>query len=47
MIAVSGVSVDAVIELMPKIPDHCVKIAFIPVYDDTQLVEVEEWQWQQ
>ena len=40
MIAISGVSVDEAIDLLPSIPDDRLKMAFIPVYDDKQLIEV-------
>lgn len=42
IVAVCGVSVDDVIEFVPDFPDGVVKVAFLPLYDDKQLIEAED-----
>jgi len=42
MVALSGVNVEDAIPLMPLLPSNAIKIYFIPVYDDKQLIEAED-----
>lgn len=42
MVAVSGVSVDDAIELLPSMPKDVVKICFVAAYNDKQLIEAED-----
>ena len=40
MVAIGGMSVDDGVALMADVPDDMIKIFFLPVYDDKQLIEV-------
>jgi len=42
MVAVGGMNVDDGIALVAEIPDDIIKIFFLPVYDDKQLIEAED-----
>ena len=42
LVAVAGVSVDECFELLPSFPKDCTKIAFVPCYNDKQLIEAED-----
>uniref|UniRef100_A0A7S2S9Q6 indole-3-glycerol-phosphate synthase n=2 Tax=Rhizochromulina marina TaxID=1034831 RepID=A0A7S2S9Q6_9STRA len=42
MIALAGMSVDDAIALAPAIPEDRLKIAYVPVYDDKNLIEAED-----
>lgn len=42
IMAISGVSVDTAIELLPQLPEKAVKVVFIPSYNDKQLIEAED-----
>jgi indole-3-glycerol phosphate synthase len=42
MVALMGFSVDDAIKLLPACPEKLVKIVFLPVYDDKQLIEAED-----
>jgi len=42
MVAIGGMSVDDGVALMADVPDDMIKIFFLPVYDDKQLIEAED-----
>ena len=42
VIAVNGLSVDEMVAMVDTLPDTVVKVAFLPLYDDKQLIEAED-----
>ena len=42
VIAVNGLSVDEMVSMVDVLPDTVVKVAFLPLYDDKQLIEAED-----
>jgi len=42
IICMAGMSVDNMIKMAPTLQESCVKVAFLPLYDDSQLIEAED-----
>lgn len=42
VISLSGMSVDDMLETLPSFPEKCIKMAYLPLYDDEQLIEAED-----
>lgn len=42
IVAISGVAVCDIIDMVPDFPEGVVKVAFLPYYDDKQLIEAED-----
>lgn len=42
IICMAGMSVNDMLALTPTLQESCVKVAFLPLYDDSQLIEAED-----